>query len=259
MTIRLPFPITMRGVIDHCVLVSLRTPARTVEGLVPPGLRLITKPHPSTGEPFAFWNVVLCHIRRMRPVLAPRSLGVSYHHVAHRLMVEADDESPRGESPVQGLFFVRSDADSRAIVLAGNPASEFRFNAALIDRAHAGDVERWRVRSRDHAADLDASFTDADSGLGEGSLFSAMDEARSFLKYRPTGLAPDGAAGPGRRLRLAEVFREESDWDERPIGVATFRSHTLEAHGGGAVELATRVAPIDYRWRLGKTVRVESA
>jgi hypothetical protein len=246
----------MRGTLDQCVLVSLRTLESGVARLVPRGLQLITRQHPETGETFAFWNIVLCHVDRMRPVGAPHAMGISYHHIAYRLMVEADDGSDAGHARTQGLYFVRSDADRAMIRVGGNLVSEFRFQPSLVERAEAAGIERWRVRSRDHSGDLDAAFSEDTAELAEGSPFASMDEARSFLKYRPMGLAPDDE---GRRLRLAEVFRDEAAWNERPVSVIALRSAYLESlgEGGAVVEMATRVAPIDYRWRLGRSESIK--
>jgi hypothetical protein len=246
----------MCGALDQCVLISLRTRASRVARLVPPGLRLITRKHPQTGETHAFWNIVLCRVHRMRPAGAPRAMGISYHHIAYRLMVEADDASEVGGARTQGLYFVRSDADRAMIRVGGNLVSDFRFRPSLVERAEAAGIERWRVRSRDHSGDLDAAFSNEPRQLAEGSPFASADDARSFLKYRPLGLAPDGA---GRRLRMAEVFRDEAAWNERPVSVVALRSAYLESlgEGGAVVEKATRVAPIDYRWRLGRSESIE--
>jgi hypothetical protein len=171
-------------------------------------------------------------------------------------MVEADDGSDAGHARTQGLYFVRSDADRAMIRVGGNLVSEFRFQPSLVERAEAAGIERWRVRSRDHSGDLDAAFSEDTAELAEGSPFASMDEARSFLKYRPMGLAPDDE---GRRLRLAEVFRDEAAWNERPVSVIALRSAYLESlgEGGAVVEMATRVAPIDYRWRLGRSESIK--
>lgn len=255
MSVALPFPVTMRGRIDHCVLLSMRVEADAVRDLVPRGLRLLTKRDERTGQTHAFWNIVLCHIERMRPRWAPRALGMSYHHAAIRLMVEADDSSPPGRSGVQGLYFLRSDADRGLICGPGNLASDFRFHRARVERAREGSAERWTVRSRDGGGDAECVVVDGPGTLAACSPFASVEEAREFLKYRPMGLAP---SAEGRRVRLAEVFRDETDWDERPIRVERARFVFLERlnRGNPVVEAATRVAPIEYCWRLGRSVGV---
>lgn len=255
MRVALPFPVTMAGRIDRCVLLSLRTPAEGVRRLVPRGLRLLVKAHPRTGEAFAFWNIVLCRIGSMRPRGLPRPVGVSYHHVAYRLMVEADDGTAPGESPTQGLYFLRSDADSALVAGPGDLVSDFRFHRARIGAQRCGEAESWAVRSRDGLGDASCDLEEGEQTLADGSPFADMPDARRFLKYRALGLAP---TADGSRLRLAEVFRDESSWRESPARVASARWSYLESIGEGhtTVEAACRVAPIEYRWRLGRSVPV---
>lgn len=246
MPVPMPFPVTMVGRIDECLLISLRTPAEGVERLVPRPLELVTH------GGFAFFNVVVCHIDRMRPRGVPRGLGMSYHHVAYRLLVRA----ARGDGTVfRGLHFLRSDADSRVVSAGGNIASDFRFHAARVELgSDAGEV-RGRVVSRDGTGNAEIRCDlGGEAALPSGSCFSSMEEARHVLKYTPMGLAPRGA----RKVALAEVFRRECDWDERAVHVAEARWSYFTSLGIEApvLELATRVAPIDYRWRLGRTARV---
>src|SRR3954452_23319048 len=75
--------LAMVGRLDECLLLAYRTPAGSVAGLVPPPLELVTL------GPFAFWSVVACHVRRMRPAGLPAAAGVSFYHVAYRLLVRA--------------------------------------------------------------------------------------------------------------------------------------------------------------------------
>ena len=80
--------------------------------------------------------------------------------------------------------------------------------------------------------------------------FASPEEATAFLKYRPFGLSV-----AGKRLRLAEVRRNEADWHEQPITVVGARWSYLESLGQTnlPLERATRALPIDYEWRLGNT------
>jgi hypothetical protein len=91
--------------------------------------------------------------------------------------------------------------------------------------------------------------------LQPGSCFNSPAEAKAFLKYRPIGLAIDGA---GRQLKLAEVLRNETAWEEVPLMVENAHWQFLEGLGQTEtfLELATRVRPIEYRWSLGRKVAV---
>jgi hypothetical protein len=114
---------TMAGHLSECVLLAYRTPAESVKHLVPPPLELLTN------QQWAFWNIVLCRIDRMRPAGFPRFTGLSYHHVAYRLYVQARTRA----EVITGLYFVRSDADSRVVTRLGNLLSAFHFHPGKID------------------------------------------------------------------------------------------------------------------------------
>lgn len=232
----------MTGRISACVLLAYRTPKRAVEHLVPPGLELV-----SQGD-WAFWNVVASRIEAMRPNGLPAWCGMSYNHVAYRLYVRA-----RGTSvPVEGLFFVRSDADNALISSTGNLLSDFRFHLSQIAFGATTDEVNLKVHSPEAPAELYAHpVADENAVSFESPCFRSRAEAAYFLKYRPIGLAPSA-----RGLRLAEVFRNESEWCESPLTVRSARFQFLEQFGAHQLELATQVAPLDYRWRLGNRIKI---
>jgi hypothetical protein len=239
-----PMMLTMEGRLDECLLLSYRAPADSVQYLLPEGLHLVTHDH------WAFWNIVLCHIDSMRPAGTPRMLGLSYHHVAYRLFVRA---KTAGGQTIDGLYFVRSDADSLLVSEFGNLASDFRFHAATVEQLNEANNLIFEVRDSENGIG-DARLRvdlDIEPRLAEGSCFESFDEARAFLKYRPLGLACDSNE---RRLKFAEVFRDESKWDEKAISVVESQWNFFDHLKQNEVqlELATRVAPIDYRWRLGR-------
>lgn len=273
--------LTMRGRIDECVLLSLRTPAAAVASLVPRGLELVTLD--AMGERWAFWSVAFCHVARMRPVGVPWFFGKSFHLVAFRLPVKATASGggavvrsgattssslgsdlaarrdvvaaghrPDGRCHV-GLFFVRSFADSRMVCLGGNRFSDFRFqHSSVVCRGDRGQV--MFASGSDDAAAFNAVRVDITSAaaLAEGSVFASVNDARDFLKYTPLGMCP---ADDGQRVRLAEVVRDEQSWDERVVSVREMKLGFFEAMKlpEPVLELATRVAAIDYRWKLGRT------
>ena len=252
-------PLAMNGRLSECVLLSYRTPARSVRRLVPKGLELETR------DGWAFWNVVACRVEGMRPAGVPARLGVSYNHVAYRLHVKA--RTADGQT-LRGLYFVRSDAGSRLVGGFGNALTRFRF--------HPAEVELSRAQ-RDGAEVLTVAVTgpDADAandavariavGAGvapaeprAGSPFASTADAEQFLKYCPLGIAPDL---DGRYFELAEVVRDESKWREHPVRVIEAHWSFLRRLGQDELHLerATRVEPLDYRWRLGRRAPIGAA
>ena len=245
------FKLTMTGRLSECLLLSYRTPAASIRRLLPPGLSLVTR------GPWAFWNVVACRVDAMRPRGLAAALGISYHHVAYRLMARA--RTADGQA-VEGLYFVRSDADSGAIACTGNRFTNFLFHRSEIGferRPGRDDALTVSVLGRrghyeaDALLRVDTAPRDAAPSLSEGSPFTSPEEAARFLKYQPLGLSVDLDA---RWLKLAEVMRDEQAWRETPVRVIEAHWSFLDSIGQTDVQLerATRVEPLDYRWRLDR-------
>jgi len=235
--------ITMVGRLSDCVLLAYRTPAASVAHLLPNGLELVTH-----GQ-WAFWNIVACRVEAMRPILCPRWMGSSYLHVAYRLYVRAHAQS----EVLDGLYFVRSDADSLPVRLLGNALTDFRFHKATIALLVDGEGVLLSVKGTlNSAGDAGLRAVFGTPTLASDSCFESYAQAQRFLKYRPIALSPDRR---GRRIRVAEVSRDESAWRESPLSVSDARWAFFDrlAQRDVRLELATRVEPLDYRWRLGRS------
>ena len=234
----------LAGRLDPCFLVSLAVDPGAVEPLLPAGLELITL-HGS-----AFWNIVVCRVRRLRPLGAPDLFGLTYWHVAHRLHVCARAQSGRRW---EGLFFLRSDVDRRILVGPGNRLTDFRFHRAAM---HAEESPGW----------FRLVIGENDDGLASGRIeikrdgktsaeaprpFDSLEERERFLRYAPLGLAVDQAASV---LRIAKVDRDERRWRESPVELMRCDLRYLQERlqGEGRLIRATEVAPIDYVWTLGQ-------
>ncbi|MEM1444808.1 MAG: DUF2071 domain-containing protein [Planctomycetota bacterium] len=241
--------LSMTGTLDRCLLLSFRTPAESVQHLVPPGLELMRR------GPFAFWNVVLCHVHKMRPLGVPEALGMSYHHVAYRLRVQAMTD--RADTR-QGLYFVRSDADATLLGAVGNRLSDFNFHRGNVQwqaASDASDSEHLTVTTADGRADVELAFRAQPPATHPAdSCFPTHADARAALKYEPLGLATNAHG----QLKLAEVFRDENAWQEDVIDLTHSRFGFFDTLGqtDAKLELATRVAPLPYRWRLGRRERL---
>lgn len=165
--------------------------------------------------------------------------GVTYHHVAYRLYVRAAEADGRA---IDGLYFVRSDVDRAALAWCGNVVSDFRFHTAEMSLTAADEEISLGVTSPDGA---DARLCTRPS--------TNRSDPPGLLKYRPVALSCDGR---NRWLKLAEVARDESAWRETSLDVIDANWSFLAGQTDLRLESATRVAPIDYVWRLGRRVPV---
>jgi hypothetical protein len=230
------YPFAMCGWIERCWLFTFREPVADVADLVPAPLSPVTR------GGLAFWNVVVCEIADMRPKGTPRVLGLRYRHAAYRLYVRHKAE---GMPAIEGLYFLRSDADSRLISTAGKWLSDFNFHHANIT-IEDGDAEtRLAINSPDAAAEIRID-RDTPPTLDSGSPFGSLFEAKAALKYKPFALSPVCA----NKARVLRVRRDEEAWKSKLV-----TAHCdLEFFKGRNIspEIAYDVAPIEYVWERGK-------
>ena len=230
-------PLTMLGTIDRCWLFTYSTPIEEARAALPPELE------PVTHAGSAFWNVVVCHISRMRPRPLPAAVGMSYWHAAYRLYVRF---RPVGGSPVEGIYFARSDCDSPLMTGLGNLLTDYRFHTSPI---HA-DREGSRTILEVGAPDLPGrAVVDEQQPpvLPPHSRFSSLEEAAQFLKYKPFGLS----VPRNGRVSVVSITREESAWKSRLVRVESadwgfFRDRTV------LPEVCFQVEPIPYQWNRAR-------
>jgi uncharacterized protein YqjF (DUF2071 family) len=240
--------LTMQGRLDPCFLLSYALPENAVEELLPKGI------HPLTYQGFAFINIVISRILKMRPAGMPALFGLTYWHIAYRLYARVDLASDR---TMAGLYFLRSDIDKSLMVLPGNALTDFRFHKASIQISTNGALIRLRI-TQTPGAIADAEAVIEASATGEEAIlppFQTAHEREQTLKYAPFGLAFDRS---GHWLKIAEVQRDESKWEERPVRVqmADWRYLKRTIPGEACLVRATQVMPIDYRWCIGRIERL---
>ena len=236
--------LTMKGRLDPCFLLSYAVPEMALAGLLPRGL------YPLTYQGMAFLNIVISRIKWMRPAGIPAALGLTYWHIAYRLYSSANLASGQA---VTGLYFLRSDVDKSLPVIPGNVLTDFRFHKASIRTSADGSLFRVEItETRDEIVNATAVIETAPAGEEEISPpFRTVEDRERILKYTPFGLSVDRS---GQRLKVAEVQRDEGQWEERPVQVQTAEWEYLKRTIPGEARLvrATQVAPIDYRWRIGR-------
>jgi hypothetical protein len=233
-------PLTMRGTLTRCWLFTYRTPVANAQRLLPPPLE------PVTHGGYAFWNIVVSEIRGMRPSPLPAFIGVNYWHVGYRLYVRYH---PANSEPIEGLWFARSDCDSRLMSIAGNLVTDFNFHTAPIRVESHDGVLAIAIESRDAPARA-RLLPSATPQLPRGSAFGSLDEAAAFLKYKPYGISI-GARGDANVVRIT---REEAAWRGKLVQVES--EHWSFFDGQDAQpEICYEVAPIVYQWNRGRVYR----
>lgn len=226
------YPFAMRGEIERCWLFTFREPVESVRALIPEPLEPIVR------DGYAFWNVVVCEIAAMRPTFAPRAVGMRYRHVAYRLYVRHRTEN--GPS-VEGLYFVRSDADHPLITAAGRHLTDFRFHRAGVEIEEDEAATDIRIDSPDAPAKIHID-QQAPPALPDGSPFGSLFEAKAVLRYKPFALAPDGKGG----VRTLRVRRDEHAWKSKLVNART--DFAFLADRNIEPEITYQVAPIEYVW-----------
>jgi len=223
--------ITMRGHIDRCWLLAYRVPIDQVAGMLPKPLSLVTK------DGYAFLNLVVSHLRQMRPKPLPAWTGFSYWHVAYRLYVRFD---PPSDAPIEGLYFLRSDVDSRLMAVLGNALTDFRLNLAQVNVECEAKSTLIQVESRQ--APLRLWVDPLVPAAAPNSPFATLEEAADFLTYKPAGISVDG-----RHVNVLRIKRDEAAWRSRLVAV---REQRVEFFKGldAVLEVAYEVEPIDYQW-----------
>lgn len=238
--------ITVEGRIVRCWLFSFRAQPEQVRRHIPHPLEIVT-----FGDS-TYWNVVFCELECMRPVGLPKQVGVRYRHIAYRLHVQF---RPKNSEPIRGLYFVRSDANSRLIVGAGNRLTDFAFHFSeiAIDRCDSGS--RLRARAHEDLGCVDAVVSqEAADSLPAGSCFASVNEAVKNLTYPPCGLSLDDRR---KTVNVLRITRDENVRRERAVRVASSDFGFFRDKGPVVLELCTEVEPIDYRWNRAERIGYE--
>jgi len=174
----------------------------------------------------------------MRPLGCPKWLGMSYRHVAYRIPVRF---KPADGEPVEGLYFLRSDADSSLMVRFGNLLTDFQFHKCQVEIEESQSRMALTVLSEDAPAraTLDSAV---EPQLSTGSPFTDLAEAKQFLKYKPAGISV------GRSdVSVIRIVRDESAWKSALVHVDEAHFKFLDPFDA-TLEVCYTVDPICYRW-----------
>lgn len=229
--------------IEDCVELTYRTPAQSVNELIPDGLELITR------GPWAFWSVQALRVEKARPVGIPAMCGVSYHRINYRLAVQAMTD--RAEV-VKGWLIVHGMVNAGVLSsLGGEPKTP---TTITLDATDCG--LRYRAGQPDTFADVDLIAAHRPRHLTPNSCFPTRQDAEQFGQGLTQELSVTEQKS-GRSLRAMcheQVSRARS---RTPLIVHRARLSYFDTIGQSeqvALEWASRLGPAAMR-RQAKPLR----
>jgi uncharacterized protein YqjF (DUF2071 family) len=160
----------MKTVFRHCFLANFAVDSQVMRRAVPEPIEL------QLHDGRAYLSIVIARMERMRPAFLPAFTGVTYNQVVYRVVVRYQGEP--------GVYFVRSDADSRLMSLAGDWLTFFRFHYSPMSFARKENGVQFDLAAAPiQHADIHALYAlGAASGeMPNTSTFPTLAQAQDFL------------------------------------------------------------------------------
>lgn len=163
-------PIPMRTLFRECFLVNFAVDPAIMRRLLPPNIE------PDIYDGKAWLSIVIAEMDKMRPAFLPAIFGVTYDQIVYRAVVRHGDE--------RGVYFVRSDANSLPMSIAGDWLTFFRFHHSPIQFHREGNTVRCDLSTPpSEQADIHATYdlAEASQNMPSTSRFPGLHEAQRFL------------------------------------------------------------------------------
>jgi hypothetical protein len=243
---RLP---ALDGVIDRRLLVNYRVDPEIAARWLPAPFR------PQLVNGFAVAGICLIRLVQLRPVGAPRWVGLTSENAAHRIAVEWSTET----GIRTGVFIPRRDSNATANVAFGGriyPGSHHRAAFQVQEPADGG--LRVAFNSRDGSARVDVTVSPG-FDFTDSRLFPDLSSASEFVRNGSVGYSATRTPGRFDGLQL-----QTSAWSVEPVSISAARSSVfsdLSTFPPGAAELdnALLMRRVPVRWKPLPTLFAETA
>jgi len=242
-------PLPIRAHFDFVLVLTYALPAAALRPALNPGLELDAWEDHVSGDELGFVAVALVQTRHLRPSFLPAALGRSFFLCGYRIFTRYTTLAGRR---LRGLQILRSDADGRAMVWAGNLLTHYRYHLAEVAIDRAEERVEVAVTSRDGGGDLAirADLGAPEGVLPPGSPFTEERDARRFVGPMPFTF--DYEAETHSILRVEGVRPE---WRPRlvpvEVGEVSFFDHRSFGNQLPRLASAFWLEDVDYRWRRG--------
>jgi len=233
----------MRTTFRHCFLANFAIRPETLAARLPPHLQ------PDVHEGWSFLSVVIAKMEKMRPVFLPRALGTTYSQVVYRAVVRCGDE--------RGVHFLRSDADSALMAMAGNALTFFRFHRGRVSWLLSPERVRFQLRPLGgERAGIDAEYdlANARSRLPPTSRFESLERAQAFLTELYVAFGGERRDGRIDAVRIRRNAWRSLVVEDRVASYEAMNSGVLFGSGEADLDSVFYVESLHYHWFRGTTV-----
>ena len=235
----MPWPPTIRGVIDRRILVNFRIDPDALAPVLPGQFRPRTVPGPD--GPRAIGGICCIRLSEMRRRGFPAALGVTSENAAHRIGVEWDDE---GETR-SGVYIPRRDTSSWLNSRFGSRSFGRHYRADFTVREDDGRYE-LRMHNDDHGVSMHVAGTRADD-IPADSVFPDLSAASAYHECGAVGYCP---SADGTQLKGVELATDE--WHVAPLSVECVHASFFEdelPEDAVAFDNALLMRDIGHEWR----------
>lgn len=236
-------PLPIRAFFRRSLVLTFAYPEDVLRPLLPPGLTL------DAYEGCGFLAIALVQTENLRPAVLPAFMGRNFFLSGYRVFARY---RRKDGAELRGLRILRSDADSRFMVLFGNLLTHYRYRKCVVESRVDPTTLEIRIATPHAEADLfvRARIDAPAEAPPPGSPFPDLKAARRFAGPLPFTFDYEPES---RQMVLIEGVRE--DWDPRPVRIESVRASFLERppFHGLPVRLANAflVENIPYRWKRG--------
>jgi hypothetical protein len=241
-------PVPIEAFFRHVLVVSFAYPEELLRPLLPPGLAV------DSYQGHGFLAIALVQTEKLRPAGLPAWLGRDFFLSGYRIFSRFRRADGR---VLRGLRILRSDADRRLMVWAGNLLTHYRYRNCVARAARTPDTFEVEIATPGGEADLFVRARTAPPAVAPppGSPFPDLRSARRFAGPLPYTFDHEPESD-----RMVVIEGVRANWDPLPVEVEAVRSSFLArppfAAAPARLANAFFLEGVPYRWRRG--VAVES-
>jgi hypothetical protein len=241
-------PFAVEAFLRRSLVLAFAYPVDLLQRLLPPGLAV------DAHEDHGFVAVALVQTERLRPAALPAWCGRDFFLAGYRVFCRYRRRDGR---VLRGLRILRSYADRRSMVVAGNLFTGYAYRWC---RAHVERTTRtlsYEITTRRGDGDLSVRARVGHAAIAPppGSPFADLGVARRFA-----GPLPFTFGHEPRTRSMVIVQGLRADWQPKPVQVDDVRCSFLERPPFAAAPLrlanAFLVENVPYRWQRGEVERL---